>query len=489
MKLASFDIFNALQLAAIILLPLGIYAAFSHEGIAEGGYGELLGSAGFLRILGEVSFIKIISLATIVISALLLYLSLSKLSKERALAFLVTVLFIFSPIVTFNIAASLSFSVVLSLFLFSLSLTILAFAETEKWHRNLAALPVAIALFLLWPTINLTALSVNGALAAIGLVGFLFPLSFIFLAFEELRKKGNVLPFVAGVITVPFFPSFSLIALSFCTLNGMGYLLKNRDKLEGWLYLSFFIVLYLGITVSSAITQLILGAAALAGFMYFLFSLQIILPKTASVAFVFMTILLASSTTLMRLEKDAAPTPSAELINMFKSAKELEGNVGIIEFPNAFKFYTGKEATFVAQDKLISNESLDAAYLVLSTDSLYRVFENRSVALKFLGMARMEKVDYAVFGNKAYLLYAAVSSSPEHSILAEPQPTLIDLKSNYKKGVPFSKLRLFNPSLSSLDSNNILINIEPITDTTLYNILIKCDVVSETNTTRLFKVC
>jgi hypothetical protein len=323
-------------------------------------------------------------------------------------------------------------------------------------------------------------------LSAFSSLGLILPLSFLFLVFEDLRKKDLLVAFFVVLLLTPFSPSFSLVVLSFYAALGFTYLLKTQAKTDGWLALCFFVAFYLGLLVSNLTTFVIVGGGVVI-LAYFFFSLRIITPRTATVFSLFFIAALASSITFVRLESDKTQMPSKELISMFQSA--IDGDVGVLEFPNAFKFYAGKEAKMITREDLLSNKSLDVDYLIFSTDSLYRIFENSSIVLKFFAPINPEK-NYgynAVFGNRGHELYVSLSS--DYSILPEPQPILTSLSSTYTKKIAFSKLKPFSSSLPLIDRKNVLINLEQLTNTELYNILIRCDVVNENNTTKIYRVC
>lgn len=488
-RFLELDIFTILQISAVILIVIGIYLAFSSEGISESGYNELILSMAFLKILGELSTIKIFSVVISVLSSVILYLSLTKYSENKTVSFLVTLLFLLSPLFLFNLSFFISFATIISIFLFSLSLAITVFAD--KNLRYVALLPTILGILLLYPTINFGGLSITSVFTTFGSLGFLLPLSFLPFLFADLRKNELIIPFIASLILAPLFPAISLVSFSFYAVIGLAHLLKhneNTEKTEPLLVLSFLIVLYLGIELISTSLSFILVAAAAAVFIYFLLSLQILPKKTAMTMLVFLIIALAYSTDFVRITKNSPALPSSELIALFKSTASMEDNVAILEFPNAFKFYNNKEAKLITLEQLMANGTIDAGYFAMSADSLYMVFENKSSVLKFIGVGENKK-NIMVFGNKAYALSLAVSPAPDYSILAEPSPILFELKSGYKRSVPFSKLRSFSSSLSVIDERNVIINLESLTDSAIYNLLLNCEIVQEGNTTKLFKVC
>ena len=112
------DMFGVLQLAAIILVTIGIYSAFSSEGISANGYKELTTTAMSLKSLGDLATIKLISVGVLVLSAIIIYLSLTKISEKKTIATLVTLFFLFSPVVSSNLAFFLSFIGIIAVLLF-----------------------------------------------------------------------------------------------------------------------------------------------------------------------------------------------------------------------------------------------------------------------------------------------------------------------------------------------------------------------------------
>lgn len=469
-----------LRLAVLIMIGAGIYTAFSSAGIAESGYAELLGSASFLTALGDAAAIKAAMLIMTIITTIILYLSLKKAFEDEAVAFLIAVLFLFSPLISFGIAFLPSPSSLIAVFLFAIALAIFVFVPAA--FRAFSVLPFLAALFLLLPI-----LSPAFSLRAVTSVGFVLPLAFLLFVFRELRKKELAVPCAISVILSPFLPELSIVALSFYAVLGVMHFLKNPHMIEGWLTLSFFIIIFVNAGAQNSLAPL-MAATIVTVILYFLFTLYSTSLRAFSSLFPLFIVALAATDALLFFQSDPLDVPSPELIAAFQFAGKEQLDVGILDFQSSYRFHSGMSGKSISSEQLLSKEELPVDYLLLSSSGLLKIFENRSVALKPLGFMRNEQGQLiGMFGNKRFILYVALSADL-NEVLPQPQPVLLDLQYGYKKNIPFTKLRRFSPSLPLMHKDNLLINLDGITDSSLYRTLLKGKELFSGNSTKIMWV-
>jgi hypothetical protein len=160
---------------------------------------------------------------------------------------------------------------------------------------------------------------------------------------------------------------------------------------------------------------------------------------------------MAGNLSVHKFEGNALPVPSAETIGMFQWAQG-KGEVGIFAYPDAFKFYAGREAKVLdplgsgwAENVIFSYDTLDEA-----------VVESPNIFYYFATSTSQDNSQYAIYKNGNYGLMMGISGGRVDRSDAD----LIDINRRVKiKTIPFTKIKMLDESLSYSDAKNRVINV------------------------------
>ena len=435
---------NIVHMIVLILVPLGFFLL--SPGMSDTGYGELIENP-FLGDFGAEAA-KVLILIAVIAGGLLFY----KAEKDENMSFIVALFILLSPYLVLNTTLSSS-----PLSAISFLLLAIAYFVARRVNVYAAVVPLIIALVIWHP--------IEPSLSNIMAVGLILPLSA--LVFIK-RKKEAVGSFVIGAIVSAFSPVYGLALLAFAGNKALDQFSKNLNDKKFWFLGVFAIVLYLLIpSEAEGVFQTIFAAAGVTGLFYLVLSLyKFDGSKFLYIALAFL-LALSFGNSFMEYHLNVVSIPSEDSIEAFKILSDKDGNVGIMEFENTFKFYSGKEGVMLNAGELIESKNLGIDYIVLSSPGLYKKFENRSVVFAFGGGGDDNGKLIGMFVNRNYVLYTELTEDLEPT----GDGTIQDRKSGFTIDVPFTKLRKFNEELPLNDPNNLLINTQNIEESNLYTIL------------------
>jgi len=436
---------NIVHMIVLILIPLGFFLL--SPGMSDAGYSELVENP-FLGDFGAEA-VSAFVLVAVMAAGLLFY----KAEKEENMSFIVALFILLSPYLVLNVTLSSS-----PLSAISFLLLAMAYFVARKVNVYAAVVPLIIAV-IIWHPIEP---SLNNIMA----VGLILPLSALVLIKKEKEAVGG---FIVGVIISVFSPVYGLAVLAFSGNRALDQFSKNLNDKKFWFLGVFAIVLYLLIpSEAEGVFQTVLAAAGVTGLFYLVLSLyKFDGNRYLYIALAFL-LALSFGNSFVEYHLNIVSIPSEDSIEAFKILSGKGGEVGIMEFSNAFRFYSGKEGMMLNAGELIENKSLGVDYIVLSSTGLYKKFENRSIVFSYGGGGLNDQGRLiGMFVNRNYVLYTELTGDLEPT----GDGTIQDRKSGLTINVPFTKLRKFNEELPLNNPNNLLINTQNIDGSNLYLIL------------------
>ncbi len=467
---------NIIVIAILFLLAFGIYLAFSNSILSDKTYGELLRDKT-MNDLGPVN-ILLVALSLSFLTAVITYLALYE-KENPSISFLVSILFLLSPVVLNTITVGYSFYDVAAAFLLSLGLFI--YKKTGS--------PIKFASFLFFIAAFLISLPYFvPSVSNLTLVGMLLPLAALSLAKSEKNYLDeSLLAFIAGAVFSFFSPGIAIIFLAFAADAGLASINQTKNQHLFWSAFAFVLVLSLAFlnpesTLTSALS-LAVGFSILSYFLFFLFAMDMDKYKSFFM-FALLALSAIGSSFVLGSALDQRATPS--LVNAYQFSKTLEGKAGLIGFPNTYNYYSGKSGVLLQPEELVSERQLPVDYVILDSNGLYNMYGNSSIVFRFDSFN-------PTTGNPGTVLFrnsrqiAVTSLSPDMKN-AMSDATVQDISNGVTRRVSFPKLKSFSKTLSLTDKNNLLINIENLGSSNLYNLLFRNQEVFNNNGTMIATV-
>jgi len=452
------EIKKTVHMLVLMLIPVGFF--MMAPGMGDEGYGELV-EYPFLGDLGVETARTVVLVATIA-AGLLFY----RAGEDDNMSFLVALLILLSPYAVLNCAFANSVLSAVSFFLVSAAFFV--FMRVNKYG---AVVPLVLALLVYH--------SFDISVENLAFVGLVLPLSAITLV---KREKLPVTAFVIGLILSFVSPVYALVFLAY---SGNCALKRFSDELDEklfWFVGLFFLAFYLILpfTIEKALES-VLVAAALTAVLYLVLSLYKINAKKYLYIVLAFFVALALGNSFMKFHIDSVSTPSEYIVEAYKMAS---GKVGIVEFGNAFEYYTGEEGIMLTEGDFLESKKLGVDYVVLSSSGLYNELENKSVAFRIISIGTDEQGKIVgVFINRNYVMYVPLDADLE----VADDGSVQDRRTGMRSSVPFTKLKKFNEKLPFTDSSNLLINTRNIEDSNLYSMLTS-ETVYEEGDVKMIKV-
>lgn len=448
---------SKIYISILFLLVFSVYFAFSGPAIAEAGYKELLS----LKIGSQyLDFVKLaIPLLAFASSALLFR---TAAPDSFRVPFIVSILFILSPIMFSNISYAHSLVTAAVIFLASAS-CFLFFRYQGQAARGAAIILLVISAYLAY-----TYPDSSFSLAKIKDAGLLLPLSALsFALIIKDRINASVVLFILGAAVLLFLPSIALVFLAFAALHALDILSKEFDNMLFWAVFVLFLTFYLFFNPTAGNLLNAIGVSlAFSLISYFL--LPLFKLSNAITPFSVFLVVLGFANGIFLLNQADFGIPAWEELEVFSYAASLPaGTFGVLDHQHSFEYYTQKKPLLLNADDMLENRSLGIDYAVLSAGGLEKAMGPRPVFFRLFSVSADNGRYSADFVNRNYLLRIALSQ--DSSIIDDA--VLFDLSKNGQgRTVSFPKLKPFNSNTNLLEGGAI-INTESILDTNLYNLL------------------
>ncbi len=467
-------LYDKIYLFVFFILAFSLHFAFSQKAIAEDGYKELL-----LLKLGSqyLDLVKISIPILSFLSSVLIFKAFSSKpehNEHSLVPFLVSLIFLFSPLILFNVSYSYSIITALVVFLFTCALFL--FFHFNSSVRYVSLVPLVIAAYLAY-----NFLDPSFSLAKIKDVGIILPLSSIAIVLIIKDKiDASVMLFIIGLFASAFLPSFSIVALSFSAILSVKSFFKFDDMLF-WAVFVLFLVFYIFFNPAKENYTYAIGASlALSLIVYFLLPL-FNLSKSIS-AFIVFLVALSFTNSMFLLEQKDLKVLSSEELEVFNSALKLQGTFGVLDYEYSFEYYSGKKPKILNTEDLLETKNLEVDYVLLDSKALNKMLESRPIVFSLSSVSLSNGNYIADFKNENYLIRLFLSKDSE--LITDG--VLFDLtRGGQGRTVSFPKLKPFN-KIKLLDGN-VLINTENILDTNLYNLLFVKTTISEARGVKLIE--
>ncbi|MDO8554369.1 MAG: hypothetical protein Q7S22_06170 [Candidatus Micrarchaeota archaeon] len=470
---------NLPVIAILLLLTVGLYLGFSNSILSDKTYGTLINDET-LSSLGLDNLFPI-TIILVFLTAVILYFAIAQ--KENTInSLLVVLLFLFSPLVLTNLAVVYSFYGVLAASL--LSIALLVYKKLDAPMKYLALVPVVIALIISLPSF---AFSISN----ITTVGILLPLSILALAHMEKQAivekhtiHESIIVLVLGLVFALFSPGISIILLAFAASEGLAVINKSNHQNIFWSAFAFMLILSMALlnpdsTLVSALS-LAIGFSILAYFLFFLYTADM---EKYKLFFVFSLVILSAISSSLILSSLLEQRASPSLIEAYKFSKTLDGQFGIIDFPNTYAYYSGKNAVILNAENLVSEKPLTVDYAIIDVNGIYKLYGNSSIVFRFDSMSAVNgNPNSALFRNNQQIAVTSLSTDLKSAIT---DAVIQDNVNGATKRISFLKIRSFTKSLTLSDPRNLLINVENIGSSNLFNLLFRNDKLFDNNMTMI----
>ncbi len=489
-----------LYIAAIFLLAIALYVAFLQSTISEPGYKELIklgispANVGYIKIsMPLLSFLSALAIfkAGRVQSAKATHSNPAHQHQghdDYTANFIVAVLLLLAPIVSYNI--EYSYSIVTALAVFAFSLAFFAFYNFKSALRYAAIIFALAGAYLAYSNLD------HGfSLAKIREVGLVLPLSA--LALPLLLKESidlSLIFFFVGLVLAPWLPALSLPILAFSAIRSVTEFRSAKfEDIIYWSVLVLFLIFYIFLNPAKEnLVQAASIAVAIAMLCYFVIPL-FNLSKLQNV-FAIMLIAMGFANAMIDSEQKIAfglGSVDEKHVTMFREVASLDakgagaiGEIAVIDYQYAFEYYTGKKPVMLTEDELLGNKSLGIDYAIISSDGLERLLQSRPIIFRLINIVAYQNGYQAETVTRNYAIVVTLDAN--YSIMSDG--LLYDLNQGTQpRTVSFPKLKTFDANFKISDGSD-LINTENILDTNLYNLLFKKTAIKEELGIKLVKV-
>ncbi len=311
-------------------------------------------------------------------------------------------------------------------------------------------------------------------------IGALLPLGVI--AILEYKKEViSTILAILGIILIPFAPGISAILLGLAAAKGAN-ILETASYNSRALVVAVFIFIF-QCTFTEDITTSFASALFISIISYFVISIHNITVNDIS-AFFILLISFTMIIALYSLINAQTNTLSANEIDAFNAAKIHEGSFGVFDYPNAFKYYSGKNASVLNTSTLLKKNGHLPDYIIYSLRSLDNAYKNKPIIFTYIMIIKEKnEQEIAIFANDFYIIGMRTISSE----LAIEDAQLFDKRTGEMTIIPFTKITmLFKTSFS--DKQNRLINVQEFESSTLFSVFFKTKTLFVQNGTVIAKV-
>lgn len=305
-------------------------------------------------------------------------------------------------------------------------------------------------------------------LAAVAMIGF--------------RKDGVAAALGAlGLATLPFAPGISSILLAIAAAKGIG--MMGAEKYGGIALVGVLFVFTFQASYSGDVPAALAVSALMAIIAYVVVSVHALTAKDVS-AVVFLLFAFAALGMIYSASQAEAGALSQDEIAAFAAAKGMGGSFGVFDYPNAFAYYSGKNAALLNASALLRKDARLPGLAVVSTRALDRAYSEKPVFFTYRGIARQNTTEFAVFANAGYVLY--MHSRAGELLVEDGQ--LYDARSGEGMTIPFTKIKRLYNSTPYSDPANRIVNLQQVEGSALQSLLFGPDSVFAQNSTRIVKV-
>ncbi|MFA5077149.1 MAG: hypothetical protein WC488_01855 [Candidatus Micrarchaeia archaeon] len=406
-----------LYAAIVAVLSLALIAAFHHPAFSDSDYGVLL-SSGI-----SAGSIDAINLALLAILPLAVYLiSAYALRNDEFHSLLAALLFAFSGASTAS--------------LFSIS-------------------PVLGAL--LGQSFSLAAgAKLAGTLLPFGLVALLG------------YKKDAVSAALAllGALLIPFAPGISAILLALSSAQGIK-IVESEPYGDKALVLAAFLFCMQGFYSGDALAAVV-SALFIAALFYVAISLHNVKPRDVY-ALALLFVAFGALTSFYSITQAGAQSLSSGELALFASLAQPQGTYGVLDYPKAFQYLSGKEPVLLNSTQLLKKNASLPDSIIFSRRAFTRAYSGSPIFFTYYATGSdASGGEVALFTSSYYALYMRVSQSE----LAPEDAQLVDLRTGEGAMVPFTKIRQLT-QLPYSDPSNLMVNVQDISETPLYDLLFR----------------
>ncbi|MDD5337033.1 MAG: hypothetical protein PHS02_00960 [Candidatus ainarchaeum sp.] len=416
-----------LYAALVAVVSIALIAAFYKPAFADADYGALLGSSIPMETMGTINLL-LLALLPLAIYLICVY----ALKDEEFHSMLAALLFAFS-------GASTSA-------LFSIS-------------------PVA-GILLDQSTDLGAAIKLGGALLPIGLVALLG------------YKKEPIPALLAalGVLLIPFAPGFSAVLLALAAASGMR-ILEHEPYGDKALVLAVLIFSFQGFYSKDALAAVV-SALFVAALFYVAISLHNVKPRDVY-ALVLLFLAFEALTSVYLLNQARAQSLSQDEIALFSSLRGAQGSYGVLDYPKAFQYFSGKQSVLLNSSQLLKKNASLPGYVVYTKRAFTKAYSSQPILFSFYAVGTDNSGgQVALFANSRYALYMRLSQSE----IAPEDAQLLNLQTGEGSIIPFTKIKQLS-RLPYNDSSNLMVDVQDIGDTTLYGLLFNSGASFEKNAT------
>ncbi len=315
-----------------------------------------------------------------------------------------------------------------------------------------------------------------GIFEAIGIAATSLPLGLL-AALEYKHSPVSAILAALGALALPFAPGPAAFVLAIAAANGFRSLENPHYGDKALVFLAFAFAFQA--SYSGDLAAAFVAGALLAAIAYVASALHSM--KSGEIAAA--ALLLISFNTLSALHGVSIASSSAlgaGDIAAFEAAKSISGTFGVLDYPNAFQYYSGKGAVLLNASALLKKGEVGVDYAVFSLRSLDSAYSSKPVIFRYAGTANDGQRSYAVFAsgipNANYILYMALSGAE----LAIDDAQLYGTGTREGAIIPYTKMRMLGNGTFS-DPSTRMINIQAIEDSVLQSLLFSSGRVFERN--------
>ena len=435
-----------LHLAALVLFSVGFFLV-GYQGISEQGYGKLLALG-----INDVQTAYYIALGSAVVAPLLLYFALKSVGLSDWKCMFGGLMLATAPVAINN-------SVVLadpeaSLIMAGAAAAILVAGLVSQAIKN-RRMGLVFLLVVAGAAIYLGSARGTGINYYVGEYSLLLPFSFaLFVEGIKERREDKVGPPLFGFVALLFSHPIGAAILACTSALGLAELWKEKDRpilLEFLAVYALCLVFSQGDPMRSAVAGLFGFIVFYAIMLMYNMKMREVAQPAAILLMLVAVLTMAGNLSTHKFEGVVLPVPSAETIGMFQWAQG-KGEMGIFAYPNAFKFYAGRDAKVLdplgstwADKVIFSHDTLDAG-----------VGEGPNLFYYFATSTAQDNSEVAIYKNGNYGLMMKISEGRVDRSDAD----LIDINRRVKiKTIPFTKIKMLDGNLSYSDSRNRVINV------------------------------
>ncbi|VVB98184.1 Uncharacterised protein [uncultured archaeon] len=314
-------------------------------------------------------------------------------------------------------------------------------------------------------------------LQALKIAGAVLPLGLVAIAGYRKDAAAAALALL-GAVALPFAPGISAILLALAASKGIR-LLENEPYGDKALVLAVLVFAFQGI-YQGDLTAALVASVLVAVISYVAVSLHNVKKEEVSAL---VLLFFAFSTVVMAYSINAAGATALQNseIAAFRAAGNLTGQFAVLDYPNAFQYYSGKSASLLNATAIAKKGSNITGMVVLSGRSLDEAYAARPIVFSYAGSyVDNSNRAYAVFANSRYALYMRLLGGD----LSVDDAQIYDTANGESSVIPFTKLRQFGQG-NFTNASTRMINAQEIDGSALYSAMFRSTAVYAQNGTEI----